>query len=64
MAFRAALGAMIGFLLAWCYHDLDEMSSGGVVAVLHYAGITLMVCVVLAWTDEVLRDLRAVNRYT
>lgn len=64
MAFRAALGTMIGFQLASWYHDLDEMSSGGVVAVLHYAGITLMVCVVLAWTGEVLRDLRAVNRYT
>lgn len=64
MAFRAALGAMMGFLLAWCYHDLEEMSSEGVVAVLRYAGITLMVCVVLAWADEVLRDLRAVNRYT
>lgn len=34
MAFRATLGAMIGFVLVWYCRDLDGMSTGGVFEVL------------------------------
>lgn len=62
MAFRAALGAMIGFLLAWWYRDLEGMSVDGVVSVIGYAMFTLVVSVMLAWTDDVLRDPQAASR--
>lgn len=63
-AFRGALGAMIGFLMVWRLHDLDGMSVDGTVAVMGYALFTLMICVLLTWTDEVLRNPHDVSRYS
>lgn len=63
-AFRTALGAMIGFLLVWYLRDLDGMSADGTVAVMGYALFTLMVCVLLAWTDEILRNPHGASRYS
>ena len=63
-AFRAALGAMIGFLIAWCFRDVEEMSAAGVAGAIGYAALTLVVCVGLAWADELLRNPHAVSRYS
>lgn len=62
-ACRAALGAMIGDLLVWCYRAVDDVSAGGVHAVISYASLTLMFCIGLAWTDETLRDPHTVSSY-
>ena len=62
-ACRAALGAMIGFLGVWCYRAVEDVSAGGVYAVISYASLTLMFCIGLAWTDETLRDPHAVSSY-
>lgn len=61
-ACRAALGAMIGYLLVWCFRTVEDMSVGGVWAVLGYASFTLMFCIWLAGTDEVLRDPHSLSR--
>ncbi|HEE9762567.1 TPA: hypothetical protein R8F97_003485 [Pseudomonas putida] len=63
-AFRAALGAMTGFLIAWCFRDVEEMSAAGVAGAIGYAALTLVVCVGLAWADELLRNPHAVSRYS
>ncbi|MFP3995159.1 MULTISPECIES: hypothetical protein [unclassified Pseudomonas] len=63
-AFRAALGAMMGYLMVWCYRDVESMSVAGTAGVLGYACIALAVCVWLAWTDETLRNPHAVSRYS
>lgn len=62
-ACRAALGAMIGYLGVWCYRAVEDVSAGGVYAVVSYASLTLMFCIGLAWTDETLRDPHAVSSY-
>lgn len=62
-ACRAALGAMIGDLLVWCYLAVDDVSAGGVHAVISYASLTLKFCIGLAWTDEPLRDPHTVSSY-
>ncbi|PNG32251.1 hypothetical protein A1395_22380 [Pseudomonas protegens] len=36
-AFRAALGAMMGYLMVWCYRDVESMSVAGTAGVLGYA---------------------------
>ncbi len=64
MAFRAALGAMIGFVVVWYYRDLDGMNTGGAFRVLGYAVLTLIVCVVLAKADEILRNPHGASRYS
>lgn len=63
MAFRAALGAMIGFLLMWGYQDPGTINLPGVFTTASYAMMTLSVCIMLAWMDEALRAPHAMTRY-
>lgn len=63
-AFRAALGAMMGYLMVWSYRDVESMSVAGTSGVVRYAFMTLLVCVWLAWTDETLRNPHAISRYS
>lgn len=64
MAFRMALGAMIGFLMVWCYRDLGTMSLSGIFTTASYALMTLSVCVILSWMDETLKTPHALSRYS
>ena len=64
MAFRAALGAMIGFLLMWGYQDPSTINLPGVFTTASYAMMTLSFCIMLAWMDEALRAPHAMTRYS
>lgn len=63
-ACRAALGAMIGFLLLWGYQDPESLTMAGVYRTLCYALFTVVICAALAGLDEALRDPHAVNHYS
>jgi hypothetical protein len=63
-AFRAALGAMVGFLLVWAYKDPGTMGVSSVFTTVKYASMTLSICVMLAWMDEILRNPHATSRYS
>lgn len=62
-ACRAALGAMIGFLLLWGYQDPETLTLAGVYRTVCYASFTVVVCAALAGLDEALRDPHAINHY-
>jgi hypothetical protein len=63
-AFRAALGALIGFTVIWACTDPRTMSVSKVFGTTCYASLAVSLCVMLAWMDEALRNPYAMSRYS
>jgi uncharacterized membrane protein len=62
-AFRAALEALIGYVLVALYRDPFGVGAGSIVSIMLYATLVLPVCICLAWLDEVFRNPHGVKCY-
>ncbi|WP_079227451.1 hypothetical protein [Pseudomonas putida] len=63
MALRAALGAMLGFILVWATSEPETISAEAIIRMCLMISTSLACCVWLAWMEETFKNPYGFRRY-